>query len=142
MGGRIALSLTLDHPERVQRLVLAATSPRLPPERPFTRRWLVMNVLSRIPLPKRVDAQPHYAWEHQRRASRSFDVTARLGEIEVPTLVIHGRDDHMVPFSYGQEMADRITGARLVAVSGGHRALFREHADELAGEAGRFTASS
>ncbi len=142
MGGRIALSLTLDHPELVERLVLAATSPRLPPERFPSRRWLVMNVLSRIPLPKSVDAQPHYAWEHQRRASRSFDVTARLGEIEVPTLVIHGSDDHMVPFSYGLEMAERIPNARLVEFSGGHRALFSEHAGRLAEEVDRFMAGS
>ncbi|HEY6473612.1 MAG TPA: alpha/beta hydrolase [Acidimicrobiales bacterium] len=142
MGGRIALSLTLSHPELVERLVLAAASPNLPPERFPSRRWLMMNVLSRIPLPKSVDPQPHYAWEHQRRASRGFDVTARLGEIEVPTLVIHGRDDHMVPFSSGQEMADQIHGARLVAVSGGHRALFREHAAQLAEEVDQFMAAS
>lgn len=138
MGGRIALSLALHHPAVVERLVLAATSARLPPERIFSPRWFVMNVLSRIPLPKGVDPQPHYAWERQRRASRNFDVTARLGEIEVPTLVVHGRDDHLVPFSYGQEMADQIPHARLVVVSGGHRALFREHADRLVEEVDRF----
>jgi pimeloyl-ACP methyl ester carboxylesterase len=142
MGGRIALSLVLHHPELVERLVLAATSSRLPPERFPSRRWLVMEVLARIPLPKSVDAQPHYAWEHQRLASRTFDVTARLGEIEVPTLVIHGSDDHMVPFSYGLEMAERIPNARLVELSGGHRALFGEHADRLAAEVDRFMAES
>lgn len=141
MGGRIALSLVLRRPELGERLVLAATSPRLPPERFPSRRWLVMHVLARVPLPMSVDAQPHYAWEHQHRASRTFDVTARLGEIEVPTLVIHGREDHMVPFSYGEEMARQIPGARLVAESGGHRALFSEHAGRLVDEVDRFMAA-
>lgn len=142
MGGRIALSLTLNHPKLVERLVLAATSSRLPPERFPSRRWFVMDVLTRMPLPKSVDAQPHYAWEHQRRASRTFDVRARLGEIDVPTLVVHGSDDHMVPFLYGRELAECIPGARLVAVPGGHRALFAQHADRLAEEVDRFTAST
>ena len=142
MGGRVALVLALNHPELVGRLVLAAASPREPPERVFTRRWLTLEVLTRIPRPKGVDPQPRYAWERQRQASRGCDVTERLGEIEVPTLVVHGRDDHMVPFSYGREMAERIPDARLVEVPGGHRALFGRHALRLAQEVDRFMADS
>src|SRR5579872_3550252 len=76
MGGRIALSLALDHPTRVRRLVLAATSARTPPSRPLSRRWLALEVLSRLPTP--ADRQPRWAWECQRRASAAYDATARL----------------------------------------------------------------
>lgn len=44
-----------------------------------------------------------------------------LPRIAVPTLVVHGTDDPMVPFPCGQDTARRIAGARLVPVRGmGH----------------------
>jgi len=50
--------------------------------------------------------------------------TTRAGElhrIQAPTLVIHGRDDPLVPFACGHDTARRIPGARLVAIPGmGH----------------------
>jgi pimeloyl-ACP methyl ester carboxylesterase len=142
MGGRIALSLALNHQNLVERLVLAATSPRAPSTRPLTRRWFVMDVLARIPLPRSVDAQPRFAWERQRQASDAFDCSERLGEISVPTLVVHGRTDHLIPFSFGQAMADRIPGARLVALPGGHRALFTTYGERLAQEVERFVSAT
>jgi pimeloyl-ACP methyl ester carboxylesterase len=138
MGGRTALMLALDHRARVDRLVLAASSAFVPSDRLFTRRWLIMDVLSQIPVPKSVDPQPRYAWRRQRAASVGFDCSDRLGEIDVPTLVVHGTEDHIVPFSLGQKMAERIAGARLVTVSGGHRALFTTHADLLVEEVRSF----
>ncbi len=75
MGGRIALTMALDHPDLVERLVLAASSARVPPAPPLTRRWLVMEVFSRMPMPESADAQPSYAWERQRQASVGFDCT-------------------------------------------------------------------
>ncbi len=142
MGGRTALLLALDHRALVDRLVLAASSAYVPPDRLFTRRWLIMEVLAQIPVPKRVDPQPRYAWRRQREASSGFDCTGRLGEIDVPTLVVHGTEDHIVPFSLGQEMARRIPDARLVTVPGGHRALFSTHTARLVGEVRSFMARS
>jgi pimeloyl-ACP methyl ester carboxylesterase len=44
-----------------------------------------------------------------------------LGRIRVPTLVVHGRDDPLVPYACGVDTARRIAGARLVGVPGmGH----------------------
>ena len=142
MGGRTALMLALDHPNLVDRLVLAASSAFVPPDRLFTRRWLIMDVLSHIPVPKSIDPQPRYAWRRQRDASRGFDCSDRLGEIDMPTLVVHGTDDHIVPFALGKKMADGIPGARLVTVSGGHRALFTSHAGLLVEEVSRFANDS
>ncbi|HWF15987.1 MAG TPA: alpha/beta hydrolase [Acidimicrobiales bacterium] len=138
MGGRTALILALNHPDLVERLVLVATSARVPPIRLLTRRWLVMDVLSRLPVPKSVDAQPQFAWERQRDASTGFDCTDRLGEIKVPTLVVHGKGDHLVPFKLGREMADGIHGAQLVALSDGHRATFITHGQRLVKEIDHF----
>lgn len=45
----------------------------------------------------------------------------RLGEITAPTLVIHGTEDPLFPYSNGQALAAEIPGARLIAlVQTGH----------------------
>jgi len=44
-----------------------------------------------------------------------------LPAIETPTLVVHGRDDPLVPYACGVDTARRIAGSRLVGVAGmGH----------------------
>ena len=46
---------------------------------------------------------------------------AELAKIAVPTLVLHGKADPLVPFACGQDTAKRIPGARLVGIEGmGH----------------------
>ena len=46
---------------------------------------------------------------------------AELSKITVPTLVLHGKADPLVPFACGQDTAKRIPGARLVGIEGmGH----------------------
>jgi pimeloyl-ACP methyl ester carboxylesterase len=45
----------------------------------------------------------------------------RLGEITVPTLVIHGTEDPILPFAHGEAVANEIPGAKLLAMDGvGH----------------------
>ncbi len=50
-----------------------------------------------------------------------FDVTARLGEIRVPTLVQHGDADRLIPVAAGRELAEGIPGAQYQELAGaGH----------------------
>ncbi len=45
----------------------------------------------------------------------------KLASIKVPTLVIHGRDDPLVPFEGGEDTAEAINGAELLIIDGmGH----------------------
>ena len=44
----------------------------------------------------------------------SIDVTELLGKIRTPTLVLHSRDDLVVPISEGRKLASEITGAQFV----------------------------
>lgn len=47
--------------------------------------------------------------------------TAELASLRVPTLVVHGKADPLVPFACGEDTARRIPGARLVGIEGmGH----------------------
>jgi fermentation-respiration switch protein FrsA (DUF1100 family) len=49
-----------------------------------------------------------------------FDTLAKAGDIRVPTLVIHGDADEIVPFTMGERVAAAIAGARIVRVPGAH----------------------
>lgn len=49
-----------------------------------------------------------------------FDTLEKARAIEIPTLVIHGDADEIVPFWMGEDLVHRLPGARLVRVAGGH----------------------
>ena len=49
-----------------------------------------------------------------------LDTLAKAPRIHVPTLVLHGDQDEVVPFEMGREVADAIKGAVFVRVPGGH----------------------
>ncbi|MEV1292082.1 alpha/beta hydrolase [Pseudonocardia sp. NPDC049635] len=66
----------------------------------------------------------------------------RLGEIRVPTLVLHGTDDPFVPLGHGIALAEEIPGARLVEVPGaGHEPPPRPRWDVVAPAIVQHTAS-
>lgn len=53
-----------------------------------------------------------------RRALDDTDITDRLPAVQIPTLVLHCRDDAAVPFEEGRRLAAGIPGARFVALEG------------------------
>jgi class 3 adenylate cyclase/pimeloyl-ACP methyl ester carboxylesterase len=55
-----------------------------------------------------------------------FDITDLLSKVTAPTLVMHARDDQIVPFEAGRQVAAGIAGARFVALPGQNH-LFLEH---------------
>jgi 3-oxoadipate enol-lactonase len=61
------------------------------------------------------------AYLRQLAACRAHDVAGRLGEIDVPSLVIHGDADPLVPLQNGIFLAEHIPGAQLIVYEGvGH----------------------
>jgi pimeloyl-ACP methyl ester carboxylesterase len=57
----------------------------------------------------------------QMQACVAHDTSRRLPELELPTLVVHGTDDQMLPVENGQQIASLIPGARLELLNGvGH----------------------
>ena len=55
--------------------------------------------------------------------------------MDVPTLVIHGDSDRIVPLeASGQRTAKLIKGARLAVVEGGPHCITWTHADEVTSE--------
>jgi pimeloyl-ACP methyl ester carboxylesterase len=147
LGGMVAQELAISFPERVERLVLACTTPgglasypmpqqtvelmlsagRLPRE--VALRRFVENALSPGATAELVDrivamrlAQPldPAGWEAQAAAGATFDALERLGRIEAPTLVVTGTEDVVVDPRNSELLAERIPGARLERVPGGH----------------------
>ena len=63
------------------------------------------------------------------------DFRQDLARLDVPTLVIHGDDDRIVPFAAaGKRAANLIKGARLYIVQGGPHCITWTHADEVNSE--------
>jgi non-heme chloroperoxidase len=63
------------------------------------------------------------------------DFRQDLARVDVPTLVIHGDDDHIVPLAAaGERTAKLVKGARLHVVKGGPHCITWTHAEEVNAE--------
>jgi alpha-beta hydrolase superfamily lysophospholipase len=141
-GGRISLWLTLDHPELVARMVLASVASETPPDSAMAERmseWIAMaerddwamffSHMAVIMRPStggtapafeaaaRLQPRPatpeRFIGELRATLDPSSFVTDRLGEVHLPTLVLAGGLDQVVPPAATRLVADRIPGARL-----------------------------
>lgn len=140
-GVLVALGAYFDHPDRFDGLVLVdgypgSTAPQSNDERltairlDWPRYWsdFVDNC---VPEP---DADHIRRWgrrigarsdaEHAARLSAltgGISFQDRLAEVAVPTLVIHGSDDRIIPLAGGQALAAGIPNSKLVVIEGsGH----------------------
>lgn len=151
MGGAIAQRLALEHAARIGAIVLAGTGARLPvnpalitgiaeaPEATISSivRWMwskhapaeLKQQSTEIML-----ATDNTVIQADFMACDRFDVSRRLEEIAVPTLVLAGDQDKMTPLSLSQELARGITNSELAVIPGaGHMMLLEqpERAAEL-----------
>jgi poly(3-hydroxyoctanoate) depolymerase len=118
MGGVIALRTALAIPDQVRALVLSVTSggidlaslgavdwrPAMAAEEPTLPRWFLD------------------AWD---------DLTAELGRIEIPTLLLWGDADPISPVAVGRRLAELLPRAELVVVPGGEHDLAHARAAEV-----------
>ena len=77
-----------------------------PTASPQTQAWLRDAPLA---------AAPH-ALLHGLHTFAAPDLPGALGDVALPTLVLHGRQDPVVPLARGAEVAAAIPGARLVVL--------------------------
>lgn len=157
LGGMIAQMVALEHPDRVDRLVLACTTPGggdayplpaatldlihaaagLPPAE-AVRRFTANALATTGPLEDLVArrlARPQdpVAWQAQSAASLTHDASARLRDIAAPTLVLHGTADRVVDPRNAPLLAGRIPGARLEWLAGlGHLFFWEDPARTIA----------
>jgi fermentation-respiration switch protein FrsA (DUF1100 family) len=71
----------------------------------------------------------HLPWLPVRLLLRDrFDTIDKAAKVRVPTVVLHGTDDEVVPFEMGERVAKAIAGARFLTAQGGHHNdLFADH---------------
>ena len=67
----------------------------------------------------------------QIAAVQLHDTHARLSEIRMPTLVLHGTDDGTVPYENGRVLAAGIPGSKFISYPGGRHLFFTECADQM-----------
>jgi class 3 adenylate cyclase/pimeloyl-ACP methyl ester carboxylesterase len=74
---------------------------------------------------QRISISPENAVRY-RVATGQFDVSALLGQVSVPTLVMHSREDAVVPFDQGRRLAAGIRGARFVPLASRNHLVLEE----------------
>lgn len=143
LGGMIGQHLALTAPQRLTRLVIASSTSRIPPEASplwderirlvreqgcaamvegTLGRWFTPGFRAARPdLMQRVGgliaATPVAGYVGCAEAIRHLDITARLGAIRAPTLVIAGEEDPGTPPAMSAAIAAAIPGARLETIA-------------------------
>lgn len=149
LGGRIALGVAQAHPDRVRRLVLMGSSgPKMEPTEGLKalrayepssenmRRLMKLyfahdpSIVTDELVRARHEAsilpgahETYYAMFHEPRHSNSSTVlnAEQLATIQMPTLVVHGREDKVVPLESGLTLARLMPNTQLHVFSGcGH----------------------
>lgn len=100
----------------------------------FSRRFLLEQP-ERVELYRQAQLsaplQPLHAFLGQVDAIRTFACCERLGRLTIPTLVVTGTADALVPPQNATMLAGLIPGAQLVEIPGAGHALHAECRDEL-----------
>jgi len=146
-GGPLSILFAATYPERISALVLVAAYARIAwaPDYPFgadaqrskqmlermEKGWGTGVLLGAFAPSVASNAAARESWaRHQRRASSpgaaiamvrmAYEIDARplLPAVRVPTLVLHRRDDFMVPVEHGRYLAQHIPDARYVELPG------------------------
>ncbi|MDG3007130.1 alpha/beta fold hydrolase [Paludisphaera mucosa] len=156
-GGAVALELAVEQPRLLDSLIVQGIESRF---RATTASGIVRNVLERYALPpnspfinqflnllyakkpepgpqadfvvERIWETPQAVMAQRLGQLEQFDVTDRLWRLDVPTLVLAGSKDAIIPASRQKRLASEISNARFETIEGAGHIGFVTHADQMA----------
>jgi 3-oxoadipate enol-lactonase len=144
VGGMIGMSLALEAPERLKKLVLCSTAPKIGTleswntrietvraqgmkeiARTTPARWFTSSFQANFPeavsaILNAVESMNPEGYIGGCCAVRDFDARAIVSNIRIPTLVISGTHDPATPPSDGHFLADHIPDARYAELHAAH----------------------
>jgi len=144
MGGAIALQAALSRIGGLEALILAGTGAKLKVSpvifdgiaarfrefAPELVEWMMAKAADpalREDVTRDVLSTKPSTFASDFRACDAFDVRGRLGEINVPALVVVGDDDRLTPLKYSEFLATNLRGAVLKILRGaGHIAMLEK----------------
>lgn len=161
MGSAIALCLALDHPDQVLALGLLGAGARLRvapaimeaagnPNTVLTAIDLVAKYsysrktdvrLKELAAQRMAETRPAVLHGDLLACDR-FDVTARLGEIKVPALVLAGAEDRMTPPAFSEYLRDHIPGAGMQVIEDAGHMMMLEQPAKVAAALDRFLSAA
>jgi pimeloyl-ACP methyl ester carboxylesterase len=155
-GGAIALETAVDYPSRIGGLIVYGAESKF---RSRLGGSIARRVLDRYPLPtdsrfinqffnllhgrkpepgSMVDFVTDRIWETDQKVMarrlaqlETFDVSDRLWRINVPSLVVAGSKDVIVPANRQRDLARNIAGANFESIEGAGHIGFLTHAAEV-----------
>ena len=119
MGNVLALRAAIEHPERVESLVLCAVSGGVDVRAMGGAEWRDTLIAEQPSAP---------TWFIDDRS----DFTDRLASIRIPTRVLSGDADPLSPVPVGEFLRDRIPSADLRVVTGGAHGMAHDEPDRIA----------
>jgi len=145
LGGAVALETALDAPESLAGLILISTGARLS----VTSKLIcdlkqdyagaLENLAALMHAPQvdpalvrqtrqlLIEADPQVMLS-DLKVARDFDRQSRLSEIKLPTLVVYGAEDQLLPLEAARELSLGIPGARLEIIDrAGHLVTVEQH---------------
>lgn len=124
-GGAVAQQIAIAHRQAIGRMILIATSPVMPAPGLGVATMFDADVLTSG---MRLTGTSLIGVGAQLLASSGWSAVTVLRTVDVPTLVLGGTRDMVVPIAYPQWLARVIPGAQLVEVDGAHLFAFRQAA--------------
>lgn len=93
---------------------------------PDTIKYFIQQMLKDKPF-----IIPHYSYERQREAIIKFDICRKIKRITIPTLVIHSKDDILIPPGNSDILAKRIPNSKKIIFNTGGHEFFWEIPDQF-----------
>jgi pimeloyl-ACP methyl ester carboxylesterase len=164
-GGYLSLRCSLTHPQIVRALILIDTQAgpedpaKMPGYQQMTDIWTKQGLLD--PIAETIEQiilgqnwAGYTAWKDKwrkwkpvnllqcfRTLSERDDLSGKIGQIQVPALVVHGDLDMAITLDRGKALADGLPNARLAVIKGGGHAANLTHPDQVNPHIEKFLAS-